>query len=204
MVIDVGANVGAHTLTMAKYAPEGHVLACEPLPQVNEQLVTNIELNDFRNIDVHPVAIGLRDGSARLHFPKDQANLGMASFLPLGDWPSIEVKTVSLDTLVAGAELERVDLIKVDVEGLEGSVLLGAQSVITTFRPTLIFEYQETYWREANFSLVDVIGSLTKLDYELAAIGSRDLTPLTTPYPPYMNVLAIPREVEARQEAVES
>ena len=204
VVIDVGTNVGVHTLTMAKCAAEGRVLSCEPLPQANEQLVANIELNDLKNVEVHRIAVGHREESARLYFPNDRANLGMASFLPLGDWPSIEVETVPLDTLVAGAELDRVDLIKVDVEGLEGSVLLGAQNVLTTFRPTLIFEFQEHYWREANFSLVDVIDSLTKLDYELAAIGRRDLLPLTAPYPPYMNVLAIPTEHESRKKGLES
>jgi predicted O-methyltransferase YrrM len=74
VAIDVGANIGAHTLTMAKcVGPQGRVLAFEPNPLVRQVMVRNLALNGITQVDVFECGLGSARGSLPLRVPKQDS-----------------------------------------------------------------------------------------------------------------------------------
>ena len=171
--IDVGANIGLHTLTMATAVQEGRVIACEPHPINRSKLRDNLSLNSLTNVIVSGTALGAESELVSLHSPDDTTNLGMASVLPLGDWPGIEVESTTIDALCKMEAADRVDLIKIDVEGLEGAVLAGAREVLERDRPVLVFEYGSDLWSRAGYDLRSVVQLLEEVGYKSFSIIDR-------------------------------
>lgn len=136
VVIDVGANIGTHSIFFAgKVGPRGVVHAFEPQRRTFHLLNMNAALNACDNVVTHPEAVGDRGGSIRAPDVRyDQpANIGGISLL---DGGADTVRMTTLDSL----GLERVRLIKVDVEGMELSVISGAANTIRRHRPILFVE----------------------------------------------------------------
>jgi len=129
--IDVGANIGAFTLIMARQVGEtGRVLAIEPYPFVAERLVENLSLNRMLNVQVVMCALADRSKTATLYVPDPKwPNQGVASLSPVRGSQlvsQIEVQCFTLDDLLEKLDwTERLDLMKIDVEGHEMSVLRG-------------------------------------------------------------------------------
>ena len=143
VVIDVGANVGTFALPFARAA--GSLHAFEPHPRVRARLIENIALNNLRNTVVSDLALSDETGSAVL-FGAAHANQMQGSMVQRD--PSAESIVCPMDTLdnyVSRAACDRVDLIKVDVEGAEHKVLLGAKNVLTEHRPALYVEVNPAY-----------------------------------------------------------
>jgi FkbM family methyltransferase len=135
-VLDIGANIGAHALRIAKLVGEsGRVYAIEPTDYAYQKLVYNISLNQFRNII--PIQIVLSDRNLlrqNIHFRSSWPTKGkpiqqdsIADFIKLDDWCKKE-------------NLDHVDLIKLDVDGNEYSVIVGAESLLTCQHPLILME----------------------------------------------------------------
>lgn len=130
--LDVGANIGMHTIAAAR-AMEGHgrILAFEPFKRTCHLLAQSVWLNGFGAIiAIHNVAVSSKEGIQKLFLG---GTSGHHSLYPLGNTPgavgnTVEVKVVRLDDVVAAGM--RIDLIKIDVEGAELDVLEGAQRII--------------------------------------------------------------------------
>jgi len=139
-VLDVGAFIGTHTLAFARLVgPHGKVYAFEPRREVYAVLSENIATNDCRNVSALNIGLGSRH--ARLMLPRidlaSQGNFGglqLAGNAEVRDGYEIEVST--LDALDIG----RIDLIKLDVEGMERQVLDGAVQSIRRHQPILFCE----------------------------------------------------------------
>lgn len=136
-VLDIGANIGAHTVFLARATgPTGRVLAFEPQRIVFQMLCANVALNDFQNVHTHHAAVGRETGSTTM--PKIDygapGNFGGVSIDPSGAGERVEMLTV--DELDLGA----CDTIKLDVEGFETEALLGATQTIRRLRPALYVE----------------------------------------------------------------
>ena len=136
-VLDIGANIGSHTLRLARIAGEsGKVYAFEPTDYAYQKLIHNISLNPFKNII--PIQIALSDKNLlqqHIHFRSSWPTKGgtpvqkesVVDFIKLDDWCKSE-------------KLERVDLIKLDVDGNEYSVIMGAESLLNRQHPLIIME----------------------------------------------------------------
>ena len=135
-VLDIGANIGAHTLRFARLAgPSGRVCAFEPMDYAFHKLVRNVSLNDSRNIETFKLALSDQNVAAR------RVNY-RSSWTTSGDRRS-ESNTVDfrkLDDWSAEHGITRVDLIKLDVDGHEWQVLKGGQATIERYRPILLIE----------------------------------------------------------------
>ncbi len=129
-VVDVGANIGNHTLFWAVHC-KAAVDAFEPNPAALEYLRTNVELSDATAVTVHSQALGAAAGTASVLQAAD-GNLG-ACKLKTGNGP---ISVARLDDVVVGP----VRLIKIDVEGLEVDVLAGATAVLERDLPFVIAE----------------------------------------------------------------
>ncbi len=194
VAIDVGANVGIHTLTMSRAVATGIVIACEPHPGIRARLLDNLSLNGVRNVRVESCAVSSEHGEALLYIPRKDVSNQMVASLCEGSDPTLEaeplrVATRTIDELTDGVS-GRVGLIKVDVEGFEGAVLRGANKVLARDHPVLIFEYTAEKWTASGFDLPTVLDDLRSLGYRhFQEIASR-LRPLTFPCAAYANIVA--------------
>ena len=141
--IDIGANWGIHTLLMAQQvSPHGYVCAFEPFPEAFRELEGNIGLNSFTHVRCWPVAVG--DVNGELSFYKgDSSSTGhllKSSSDHNAKGRELIVQSCRLDDIPEIAQLNRLDLIKIDVEGAESRVLDGAKETLNRFRPVLIIE----------------------------------------------------------------
>jgi FkbM family methyltransferase len=142
LVLDIGANIGAHTIALARLVgPQGIVLAFEPIRFLYHLCCGNVALNGLTNVRAYHYAVGAQAG--RLTVPLiDFVQPGTFGGLPLGAWEQGEpVSVISLDELLS---VPACHFIKVDVEGMELDVLQGAEQTITRFRPVLYVEHDDT------------------------------------------------------------
>jgi FkbM family methyltransferase len=145
-VLDLGANIGTHTLAFAQaVGEEGRVIAFEPRPEIFAALEGTVGNNGLTNVALRQAALGAAEGS--LIVPRldvDLAtNFGALSLVDAKEGPvsatpadmcSVPVMTVD------GLELTACALIKIDVEGAEPAVLAGARGTIERLRPILYAE----------------------------------------------------------------
>jgi FkbM family methyltransferase len=140
--VDVGANVGVHTVRLARLAGrDGEVIAIEPDPDVAQRARRNIALNGLFNVRVRNAAAGEQAGEMRLYRPSPRdTNRARASLVhhPYLTGPTTTVPVVTIDDVCAGAP---VALIKIDVEGHEAAVVRGATDTIARHAPSIVFEY---------------------------------------------------------------
>jgi FkbM family methyltransferase len=124
-VVDVGANLGLVSLIAAqRVGPRGRVLAIEPSPAVLPLLGRSLAANPGLRIELFPVAAGAAPGRLRLLVPPGNAG-GASLAVPHEDARPHEVEVRRLADILAAAGVERVDLLKLDVEGFEAEALRG-------------------------------------------------------------------------------
>lgn len=156
VAIDVGANVGTHTLAFAKaVGPTGAVIAFEPQRFMHQLTCTNLTLNGVTCARVVHGAVGAEFGAVTVP-DIDYSVPGQFGGLSLGQWKSgDQVSVFALD----GLGLSRLDVLKVDVEGMEGQVFDGARALIAKTKPAIYFEHN------APQGAPDVIERLLKHEY---------------------------------------
>jgi FkbM family methyltransferase len=141
-VLDVGANTGVYALTAAALNPGARVIAFEPVQRVCDRLRTNVGLNGNR-IVVENIAVSDQDGVATLH-DTDGEHVYSASLdyqmLGSGYSQSYEVPTIGLDSYCAAHGIDRIDLVKIDVERYEPAVFRGFRHMLEKSRPTVLVE----------------------------------------------------------------
>jgi len=145
VALDVGANVGWHTLLMASLVgATGRVIAVEANPVLRQRLQDHLCLNHFGQVDVISCAAADSEGTMEFYAPAANApdsGDGHVVEFGTGDRGGTLVEARRLDAIVHGSAVERVDLIKIDVEGFEWRVLQGGEETIAKFRPHIVFEY---------------------------------------------------------------
>lgn len=140
--LDVGANIGTHTLAMSKVFAE--VNSFEPNPEILPRLSRNVSLNDAAHVHVHPV--GLSDADAVLPFYNTSlGNRGMGTFSTEEqyDVPVEEVAQLTVrqgDGFMAEHGINNVDAVKIDVQGFEPQVIAGLQGTLDRDRPVVWLE----------------------------------------------------------------
>jgi FkbM family methyltransferase len=168
--VDVGANLGIYALAASKIVgPSGRVIAFEPSQQTFFLLNGNVAMNNSTNVQIYPAAISDKAGEALLYHGADpgQNSLGRDPALePEGE----QVMTESLDNALSAASVERVDLIKMDVEGAEELVVRGANKVITSHRPTIILEINQEASARLGLSPRGAWDQLQSLGYKFFSV----------------------------------
>lgn len=171
--IDVGANVGRHTLPIAKcVAPGGKVFAFEPIPSVAADLQARLSGSDIsRCIEVHQCALSKRNGDADFTFVSN--NPGYSGLRPRHyDGPVtteiIRVRTQTLDSMAN--TLSPIRYIKIDCEGGELLVLQGASALIERDRPTVTFECGDSSLESYEYGSGDVFDYWHSHNYGVESI----------------------------------
>lgn len=154
-VVEVGANMGLHSVDMARACAPGPFYAFEPQPRIFQVLCANLALNDVGNAFAYPEGCGEAEGAAVVP-PIDYAqtgNFGGVSLLADGS-RGVQVQIRPLDAL----QLPSCGLIKIDVEGFEPQVLRGARQTIARCRPIIYVENDRAAQQQEVISLVAEMG----------------------------------------------
>lgn len=156
-VVDVGANTGNHTIFFAGPMKAASVTPFEPLPPAAAALKAAVGRNGLENVDLSRLGVGVSDVEERATLVfSGRGGLGATSLVARADG---EIVVAPLDSMVTG----RVDLLKIDVEGMEMKVLAGAARVISRCRPLIFIEI-------ANRNTNDLMAWLKSADYRVARI----------------------------------
>jgi FkbM family methyltransferase len=149
-VIEVGANIGMHTIPLSAFCHQGVVFAYEPQRPIFHLLCGNIAINNRLNIIAKNAAVGGAPGAVQIHTSTydEPWNYGAfsveKSFSKEGQYNGpTAVTTVPMVKLDEDPELlaaPSIDLIKIDAEGFEPNILLGAWGLIATHKPHLFLE----------------------------------------------------------------
>jgi FkbM family methyltransferase len=181
-VIDVGAHVGYYSLYFAKcVGPTGRVFSFEPVPENLALLRKNVLLNQISWIHAYPEAVYSCTRDISFSAPGDSANSGEGSLAHEHGGRQILVHAVSLDSFCCSGDI-RPHLIKLDVEGAELEVLLGARSTIERCSPNLLIELHHL---DRNVAAHPVPGWLIGLGYQIRWIEQWQWT---------SHILAVPQE----------
>ena len=157
-VIDIGANIGYHTLLMAKLVGDaGRVYAFEPEKENFELLKKNIERNGYQNVVLVNKGLGEKEEALTLYInPKNKA--GHSVFHQHSHWGRQEIEITTLDNFLP--KNTKVDFIKMDIEGAEYVAIKGMKRVLSENNIKVVSEFCEetvpTSFRDLGFNVLDI------------------------------------------------
>lgn len=173
VAVDIGANIGHHTLAIAHYLGDnGVVWAFEPEPGNFATLQRNIRLNNCLNINPVNKAIGARSGKEWLYVSQSH-NGNHCIYQPLnGKRRAIPIDLVAMDDFFPASQ--RIDLIKMDIEGAEGFALTGMKRCLAK-NPNLIIlmEFWPARLTQAGFIPEQVLSDLQTVGFVFEYIDER-------------------------------
>ena len=181
--IDVGAHVGKYTVLVSKIVgPKGTVIAVEPNPENFKAIKRNIKLNNLSNVVAYNVAAADKTGPLKLFTGDTSACYSVEDRY---DKNIVTVQAQKLDEIVNELDHNRVDLVKIDVEGGEYEVLLGLEKTLQIFGPKVIVEvWMKNIDKVANF--------FDRLGYSIKALSDVSEYDVDTPdYNWCIDVLAV-------------
>jgi FkbM family methyltransferase len=177
-LLDIGANIGYVSAAFLKLVPNSNVVAVDPQPGIIDLLRTN--LAPFRNrARILPVALSDQDGT--MNFFVDPYNKGASKIVYHNGPGTVQVETWSAETLIARSGVDKIDLIKIDVEGHETQVISALLPAIQKFKPRAIL-FEDHGVKAAPEG---TIGSLLKsADYKVTGMKKRltglDMIPINS------------------------
>jgi FkbM family methyltransferase len=178
--MDIGANEGEQTVFCAKRLPRGRVIAFEPSTVVYERLTRNVALNGFANVTLVKRGLGKSTDRVTLYSSAHRSadgsyNEGLATLYPReGVSEAREVIDIArLDDCVGDLGINRLDIVKIDVEGSELDVLKGAEQTLRTFRPSVVLEVITETSRAAGHEASALLDFLRSLGYRFDRIARK-------------------------------
>lgn len=168
-VLDIGAHHGLYTLIASRcVGPRGRVIAFEPSPRERRKLSLHVRLNVCRNVQIEGLALGQVDGEANF-FLVNSRETGCNSLRP----PAVEaptkvfrVRVTRLDDFLQAQHVERVDFVKMDVEGGELAVLKGARQLLERRpRPVMLVEVSDLRTEPWGYRAREVLSFLRERGY---------------------------------------
>jgi FkbM family methyltransferase len=149
--IDVGANIGTLAIPIAKERPQVSIVCVEADPNIHRLLEDNLKRNGCGRARVVSCVAGATDGQLVAFYRAPEDKFGMGSLGPQFDNAPIMLEQRTLDAMLTGMGIDRIDVIKIDVEGAEVGVLRGSTRLLASERPpTIVFEFAD--WAEARIA----------------------------------------------------
>jgi FkbM family methyltransferase len=197
--LDAGANEGLYSLFAAACVGEtGRVYAFEPSSRELARILHNRALNRFPQLQIFPFALSDRSGFASFSIvAAEHSGQNTLGLLPEGlDLSeSVEVPTRRLDDVAEAEGWDRLDFLKIDVEGGEELLIEGATRILRSFRPLLLFECSTPALERNGSSKERVLARLRSLDYLIYAFDQSTGLPRLAHEGEYSeNMVAAPRE----------
>ena len=196
-VIEVGANIGSLTIPISQMIPNGVIYAIEPQQYVFNTLCANLAINDLRN--VKPIKLAVGDSTKIVHLP-------IIDYDKITNFGGIEIKDGNkgepiqqntLDNIFYG--IDKVKLLKIDVEGMEPQVLEGGFNLIRKHRPFIYCENDRGENSEKIISHLKAAGykihEHSSTVFNKVNFNNNEINPFDKNYI-CINILAVPEEVE--------
>ncbi|MEE4144284.1 MAG: FkbM family methyltransferase [Halieaceae bacterium] len=170
--VDIGANVGQHSLFMSAHGMQVH--AFEPFARVREQFMRQVQANRLDNVRVHPVGLSNENTRSKFFAPTG-TNAGIGSFdansVDKGNVNIGELQLARGDDYFPRHGIDRIDLLKIDVEGYEKRVLEGLRKSLERERPIIVCEI--TLGNSLSFATVEELREYLPSDYLLFTFARR-------------------------------
>jgi len=162
VAIDIGANVGMHSVIMAnRVGPTGRVVVFEPDPHPMGRLRRNMALNGIDWVTTVEAAVSARSETRTFYLHDDSiGNFANASLVAANvgkQTASVEMQVVSIDEWMRDNPLPRVDVVKLLAQGEEYNALQGMRGLIERDRPKIFFLYEPSYWQRQGLELMDAV-----------------------------------------------
>jgi len=175
VIIDIGANIGWHSLALSGYARGGRVIAFEPMPRTFAYLKKNIALNNIKNIKAMNFGLSDTAGYAEFYYdPKLTVAASMRNLHEDRKKQKIRCRIRRLDDFILRSA-PRIDLIKCDVEGAELFVLKGAIETLKKTKPVLFVEMLRKWSAKFGYHPNDIIELLGSIGYRCYYAGNNKL-----------------------------
>jgi FkbM family methyltransferase len=178
--LDIGANIGLFSTYIAKVLPQARCFAFEPSPLLAECMRKTVRQSPFHRIQVEECCLSDREGTVelRLHQSNFGGNSMIAGNIGARDQGvALSVRTQTLDAWSAQAELSRVDVLKIDVQGAEALVLQGGRKTIARHRPMVLVEIENRQLAETGSELSKVVSDLFGGGYAVRIAGTVEKSP---------------------------
>lgn len=163
-VVDIGANIGWTLLNLAKLSAYGKVIGFEPDAFNHEACSENLRLNGLTNVTLVRMGLGAQASRVMMEV-RTPSNRGGNRISPLNGYGSTEVNIERLDDVEEIRAWPRIDLIKIDVEGYELNVLMGAEGILRREKPVLFIEIDDNNLRDQGHSAETLMQFLRKVGY---------------------------------------
>ncbi len=167
--LDIGANIGQHSLFTSHFVGDsGKVISFEPIKKIYGQFRESIDLNGFANITAHNLACGNESKKSEIYL--NSGNMGGSSLVCLPEKENYsgkeETTVVRLDDFLPADQ--RIDLIKMDVEGYEYEALQGMKGLLIKNKPKMIMEFSPCIYNQHNPEHSELIlGFIKELGYRI-------------------------------------
>ena len=199
IVIDVGANVGAYAIPLAKAFADIEVHAFEPNPFAVERLRRNLAMNGVGNVLLQQYAVGAQAGRMDLHAFTEE-DLGLSSLIspPKEGSRNIPVEVITLDDFYR-VNQRPISLIKIDVQGFEFQVLQGGRNLIQQKRPYILLDHEDNLFseplgaEEAKQNLQNFFSQCGYIVFSMSKFDPFMLFPVSWNRPLFGTLLAIPQ-----------
>ena len=174
IVVDIGANIGLHTLNMARIVGNtGQVFAFEPDPSNFEILKKNVKINNYKNIILEQKAVGDKHGKATLYQSDNPIN---HRIFPQTERATnqVQVELTNLDNYFDSDMIDKINFIKIDVEGMEFGVLKGMKNILKNNKKIkTLFEFVPKDTIEAGFIPIELLDYLTSNGFKLYCMDEK-------------------------------
>jgi len=161
-VLDIGSNIGFTLLSMAHISEIGGVIGFEPDKLNYQRCLENVKQNNFQNIRLYNIGLGDNEISLPMEV-RAEVNRGGNRVSVTGQGELIHIKTI--DSIFPSFNLEKLDLVKIDVEGYELHVLKGGAKTLQKFHPVLFIEVNDDNLLDQNSSAKSLVEFLFDLGY---------------------------------------
>ena len=173
VALDIGANIGYFTIEMSRIVgDEGSVVAFEPTVYYRDVLVRNLEENKIRNCQIVPYGLSNEDAQMDAHIGDSSATLHW--WLPdLKPRVSESIQLRRFDDVVDQLGIDRIDFIKMDIDGHEPFFFEGAWEALYRFRPRILMEVSAPYFLDTGISPADIYDML--IEHELRIYSEKTM-----------------------------
>ncbi len=180
VTIDIGANVGAFTIQLAKNTKDIEIHAFEPNPFIYDKLELNISLNPEIKNRVTINKMGLSSACDTLSFFWEKGNSGGGSFINSSENCTEErIQVITLDQYIIDKQIKQVSFLKIDVEGYEPQVISGASNTIANLKPSVYIEVSPDWWSKSGYKIRDVLQIFEDLSYLFYIVKDENKISLT-------------------------
>ncbi len=181
-ILDIGANIGIMSVTLAEKFPQAQVFSFEPMPQNVKALNRIINYFKLKNVAVFEMALGEENGELTMVMPVlDNVKMQGLSHVvetddgdPLNKGVTLRVPVKRLDEIKELLELPAIHAIKIDVENFEYPVLKGAKALLVKHKPVIYCEL----WKNERRDLT--LNYLRQLGYQVKAFDGKAMVDFTT------------------------